>query len=137
MSDLQLSPARLAKMLTQAKQAATESERQRCVQITADMRDDLRGRGMESLAQQLDVLITSLDAAGTLAIKITTDARLPKGEVQLRHPVTDEVSARIVGLDTYTEEELPAVHHMDDFEEGRALVQGGMFRRVGGTHPRD
>jgi hypothetical protein len=113
-STLKLPPmtvAHLARTLATARERARKEERTRCVQMVEDMRDTVRNQGEEGAAILLDALAEAMRADLT----------------ELPAPVSGTAEAMRPMMD---ESELPAVHHMDDFAEGAALVQGGMHRRA-------
>lgn len=114
-AELKLPPMtvqQMARTLAVSRSRAALAEKVRCRQMIEDFRDRERGAGNEATALVLDQLIEILRAP---LVEIVVDASVPPGEIR---------------IENYTEDELPPVHHMDDFAEGRALIQGGMHRRA-------
>lgn len=91
--------------------ATAKRERERCAKLLEDLAAAARDKQKHQAAQALEI--------GALAIREETTALQPEGPKL----VADTPAASLV------EDDLPAVHHMDDVEEGIAMVQGGMHRR--------
>ncbi|MGH3428493.1 MAG: hypothetical protein ACRDQZ_13150 [Mycobacteriales bacterium] len=86
-----------------ARSRAQAMECERIRQLVEDFRDRERGAGNEATALVLDQLVETL-----------------------RAPIFEIVSTN----ERTADDPLPEVHHMDDFAEGQALIQGGMHRRA-------
>lgn len=104
-------------------------ERERCVRVVADRRDEALGNGDVALAGVLDILVESLragaGATGPAIVKAAADADLLRDQTETAALAQVEQEAR-----QRDGSGLPPVHHLDDFEEGVSLVRGLAGRKT-------
>lgn len=100
----QMTPTTLAAAIANA----AKRERRRAARLLDDKADDLLGRGDLAGAQLMSEMAESIRSADI--------------------PEPDRAMASADPTDA-AEPALPEVHHLDDFAEGVALVQGGGHRR--------
>lgn len=87
-------------------------ERNRAAKIADDAGDVALSQGKLELAQALQIVAESIRSAGGAAAAVIPEEQ-PEQIVEEQNP-----------------DELPAVHHIDDFAEGAALVRSGADRRL-------
>lgn len=107
-----------ASALARAVANSAKRERNRAVKALVDRADIEMAEGHLQTASVLLELVETLTSAATAAGTELQAAPPPA-------PSEPEAIEEPVDPD-----DLPPVHHLDDFAEGQALVQGGMFRRA-------
>jgi hypothetical protein len=87
-------------------------ERNRAAKVADDASDVALGEGKLEIAQALQIVAESIRSGGGAAAAVIPDEQ-PEQIVEEQNP-----------------DELPSVHHIDDFAEGAALVRSGADRRL-------
>lgn len=107
-TNFEMTPETLARAIANS----ARRERNRAAKVADDAADVALGQGKLEIAQALQVVAESIRSAAGAAAAVIPDER------------TEEI------VEEQNPDELPAVHHLDDFAEGAALVRSGADKRL-------